>query len=421
MRVLVVGSGAREHALCWALASSRRLRALWCAPGNAGTAEVAQNIPINIRDIPALVRLSVEKAIDLVVPGPEAPLVAGLADALHAAGIACCGPSAAAARIEGSKSFTKQLCGAAGIPTAAWVRFDDALEARQYVREHGAPIVVKADGLAAGKGVVVAMSVPEAEEAILSFMTQGAVGEAGRSVVIEEMLSGEEVSFFALCDGTEAIPFAAAQDHKRVGEGDTGPNTGGMGAYSPPPVFSPELQQETMQRIIRPALAELARRGTPFRGFLFAGLMLTDHGPQLIEFNARLGDPECQVLLLRLRSDLLPLLQAACTGELATVSVEWGRQTAIAVVMAARGYPGAPVANSEIRNLHRVARMPDVTVFHAATSRRDGRLLATGGRVLSVCATGEDLRAARESAYRAVDAIDWPEGFCRRDIGWRAL
>ncbi|CAH2601183.1 phosphoribosylamine--glycine ligase [Rhodovastum atsumiense] len=421
MRVLVVGSGGREHALCWALAGSPLLTKLWCAPGNAGTAEFAENVPIGVLDIAALVRFAKEQQVDLVVPGPEAPLVAGLADALGLEGIACCGPSAAAARIEGSKSFTKELCDAAAIPTALWERFDDAEAARAFVRLRGAPIVVKADGLAAGKGVVVAASVAEAEAAIAAFMEEGSLGEAGRSVVIEECLVGEEVSLFALCDGTHAIPLGAAQDHKRVGDGDTGPNTGGMGAYSPPPALPPALEAAAMERIIRPALAELAAQGTPFRGILFAGLMLTADGPKLIEFNARFGDPECQTLLLRLKSDLLAALQAACDGELADFDLRWHDQAAIAVVMAARGYPGEPVKGTEIRGIERAAAVPGVRVFHAGTQRLDGKLVASGGRVLTICATGADLRAARDAAYEAVAALDWPEGFCRRDIGWRAL
>jgi phosphoribosylamine--glycine ligase len=421
MRVLVVGSGGREHALCWSLAASPLLTKLWCAPGNAGTAEVAENVPIGVLDIPGLVAFATLNAADLVVPGPEAPLIAGLSDAMGLAGIACCGPSAAAARIEGSKSFTKELCDAAAVPTALWERFDDAQAARAFVRRRGAPIVVKADGLAAGKGVVVAASVAEAEDAIAAFMEQGALGEAGRSVVIEECLIGEEVSLFALCDGTTALPLGIAQDHKRVGEGDTGPNTGGMGAYSPPPVLVPELVEAAMEGIVRPVLAELARQGTPFRGVLFAGLMLTTEGAKLIEFNARFGDPECQALLLRLQSDLLPALLAACDGELAHFALRWRDEVSIAVVMAARGYPADPVKGTEIRGLERAAAMPGVTVFHAGTERVDGRLLAIGGRVLTVCATGADLRTARDAAYRAVAAIDWPEGFCRRDIGWRGL
>ncbi len=421
MRVLVIGSGGREHALCWALAASPLLAKLWCAPGNAGTAEFAENLPIGALDFSSLVQFAVENAVDLVLPGPEAPLVAGIADAMGAAGIACCGPSAAAARIEGSKSFTKEICDAAGIPTALWERFDDAHAAREFVRRRGAPIVVKADGLAAGKGVVVATSVAEAEEAIAAFMDRDALGEAGRSVVIEECLEGEEVSLFALCDGVTALPLGAAQDHKRVGEGDTGPNTGGMGAYSPPPALSPALAEAAMARIVRPALAELARQGTPFRGILFAGLMMTADGPKLIEFNARFGDPECQAVLLRLQSDLLPALLAACNGDLAQFSLRWRDEVAIAVVMAARGYPGDPVKGTGIRGLECAAAMPGVTVFQAATQRLNGRLVAAGGRVLTVCATGPDLQAARDAAYQAVAAIDWPEGFCRRDIGWRAL
>jgi phosphoribosylamine--glycine ligase len=421
MRVLVVGSGGREHALCWALAASPLLAKLWCAPGNAGTAEVAENLLLKATDIPGLVAFARDHAVDLVVPGPEAPLVAGLADALGEAGIACCGPSAAAARIEGSKSFAKELCDAAGIPTASWERFDDAAAARAFVRRHGAPIVVKADGLAGGKGVVVAASTAEAEAAITAFMEQGIHGTAGRTVIVEECLIGEEVSVFALCDGTTALPLGAAQDHKRVGDGDSGPNTGGMGAYSPPPALTPALAEAAMDRIIRPALAELVRQGTPFRGFLFAGLMLTADGPQLIEFNARMGDPECQPLLLRLQSDLLAALLAACDGELADFDLRWRDEAAIAVVMAARGYPADPLTGTEIRGLDRAAAIPGAHIFHAGTARRDGRLIASGGRVLTVCGTGPTLLVAQQTAYRAVAAIDWPEGFCRHDIGWRAL
>ncbi len=421
MRVLVVGSGAREHALCWALAASPLLARLWCAPGNAGTATVAETVPIAATDIAALVRFAQSKAIDLVVPGPEAPLTLGLTDALAAAGISCCGPSAAAARIEGSKSFTKEVCAAAGIPTAAWACFDAIGPARAYVRAKGAPLVVKADGLAAGKGVVVAESEAEAEAALEDFLLRGTLGDAGRRVVLEEKLVGEEASFFALCDGEQAVALGAAQDHKRVGEGDTGPNTGGMGAYAPPLVFTPAIEEETMRRIVRPALAELARRGTPFRGILFAGLMVTVEGPKLIEFNARFGDPECQVLLLRLRSDLLALLAAACAGNLGQVRPVWSEDSAIAVVMAAKGYPGAFVRGSEIKGLEKAEAQAGVRIFHAATERRDGKLFATGGRVLSVCASAATLAAARAQAYAAVAAIDWPEGFCRRDIGWRAL
>ena len=421
MRVLVVGSGGREHALCWALAASPLLTRLWCAPGNPGTAQHAENVPIGVLDIAALVTFARDNAVDLVVPGPEAPLVAGIADAMGAAGIACCGPSAAAARLEGSKSFTKEVCDAAGIPTALWERFDTAAAAREFVRRRGAPIVVKADGLAAGKGVVVAASVAEAEQAIAAFMDARSLGEAGASLVIEECLIGEEISFFALCDGTHAISLGAAQDHKRVGEGDVGPNTGGMGAYSPPPAFTPALEQVAMARIIRPALAELARQGTPFRGILFAGLMLTADGPKLIEFNVRFGDPETQCLLPRLQSDLLPALLAACDGELSNFTLRWRQLATLAVVMAARGYPGTPVRHSPIGDLAPAEAVPGAHVFQAGTERLDGRLLSAGGRVLAVCGTGTELAAARDTAYRAVTKVDWPDGFYRRDIGWRAL
>ena len=421
MRVLVVGAGGREHALCWALAASPLLGKLWCAPGNPGTAQVAQNVPIGVQDVATLVAFARDNAVDLVVPGPEAPLVAGLADALGLAGIACCGPSAAAARLEGSKSFAKAVCDAAAIPTARWERFDDPAAARDFVRRRGAPIVVKADGLAAGKGVVVAASAAEAEAAIADFMQARTLGEAGATVVIEECLIGDEASLFALCDGTHAIPFGAAQDHKRVGEGDTGPNTGGMGAYSPPPALTPALQDAAMARIVQPALAELARQGTPYRGILYAGLILTADGPKLIEFNVRLGDPEAQCLLPRLHSDLLPALMAACDGELGDFDLRWKPQATLAVVMAARGYPGAYARHTPIGDLHTAEAVPGALVFHSGTEMRDGKLVSSGGRVLTVCGSGPDLTAAHAAAYRAVAAIDWPDGFCRRDIGWRAL
>ena len=422
MRVLVVGSGGREHALCWSLAASPLLTKLWCAPGNPGIAKVAECVPIGVLDFPALVAFAQDNEIDLVVPGPEAPLVAGIADAMEAASIPCIGPSRAAAQLEGSKAFTKEVCDAAGIPTAQWERFDDAEAAREFVRRRGAPIVVKADGLAAGKGVVVAATEAEALAAIDAMMQARAFGEAGAAVVIEECLVGEEVSLFALCDGETALPLGAAQDHKRVGEGETGPNTGGMGAYSPTPSFSPALQHAAMDRIIRPALAEMARRGTPFRGILYAGLMLTAEGAKLIEFNVRYGDPECQALLPRLMSDLLPALQAAYDGELENFDLRWNDVASIVVVMAARGYPEAPEHGSEIRGLDRAAAVPGVQIFHAGTeSSADGHIRASGGRVLNVCATGANLRAARDAAYAAIQTIDWPEGFCRHDIGWRAL
>ena len=421
MRVLVIGSGGREHALCWKLAASSWLTKLWCAPGNPGTAQHAENVAIGALDLAALVAFATAQKVDLVVPGPEAPLVAGITDAMTAAGIACCGPTAAAAQLEGSKSFTHEICEAAGIPTARWERFDDAQAARDFIRRRGAPIVVKADGLAAGKGVVVAATEAEAEAAITDFMETGSLGVAGQTVVIEECLLGEEVSVFALCDATTAIPLGSAQDHKRAGEADTGPNTGGMGAYSPTPALSPALEAAVMERIIRPALAEMANRGTPFRGILFAGLMLTEDGPKLIEFNVRFGDPECQVILARLMDDLLPALQAACDGELANISLRFRPDAAIGVVMAARGYPGAYAKHLPIHELAAAAATPGVTIFHAGTDLRDGKLVSSGGRVLTIVGTAPDLRAARDAAYAAVDRLGWPDGFCRRDIGWRAL
>lgn len=421
MRVLVVGSGGREHAVCWSIAASPLLTKLWCAPGNPGIANVAECVPIDALDIPALVAFAQANKIDLVFPGPEAPLVAGITDAMVAGGIRCCGPTAAAAQLEGSKTFTKEVADAAGIPTAKWERFDDAEEARAFVRRRGAPIVVKADGLAAGKGVVVATTEAEALAAIDAMMADRVFGEAGAAVVLEECLTGPEVSFFALCDGETAIALGSAQDHKRVGAGDLGPNTGGMGSYSPVPAFPPALENWTMENVIRPTLAEMVARGAPFRGILYAGLMLTEQGPKLIEFNVRFGDPECQVLLAKMRSDLLPALLAACDGELNYFDVRWRDVASIAVVMAARGYPAAPESGSAIAGLDK-AEAFGATVFHAGTTRdAAGVLRAAGGRVLTVCATGATLKQARDTAYEAIDAIDWPEGFCRRDIAWRAL
>jgi phosphoribosylamine--glycine ligase len=422
MKVLVVGSGGREHALCWAMAGSPLLTRLWCAPGNAGIAEVADCVAIGAEDIPALLAFARDQAVDLVVSGPEAPLALGLADACAEAGIRCFGPSRAAARLEASKAFAREVADAAGVPGPRWARFTDPAAARAYLRAEGAPIVIKADGLAAGKGVVVAATLAEAEAAIADIMETRIHGQAGATVLVEECLTGEEVSFFALCDGTTAIPLGAAQDHKRVGEGDTGPNTGGMGAYSPPPVFTDALRDQTMARIVQPVLAEMARRGTPFRGVLFAGLMITADGPKLLEFNVRFGDPECQALMVRLRSDLLAALLAACDGELKHFDLRWEPLHSLVVVMAAKGYPGAYAKGSEIRGVERAARMPGVQIFHAGTARReDGALIAVGGRVLGITGTGRTLREAHAAAYAAVDAIDWPEGFCRRDIGWRAL
>jgi phosphoribosylamine--glycine ligase len=426
MRVLVVGGGGREHALCWALSRSPLLTKLWCAPGNPGIAEVATCLPIEATDVAALVGFARQEGVELVVAGPEAPLTLGLADACAEAGIPCFGPSAAAAQLEGSKAFCKAVADEAGVPTAAWRRFDDAAAARAYIRAQGAPIVVKADGLAAGKGVVVAQTVEEAEAAIADIMESRVHGEAGATVVIEDFLQGEEISFFALCDGETALPFGAAQDHKRVGEGDAGPNTGGMGAYAPAPAFTAALQQQTMERIVLPTLRAMAKRGTPFRGVLFAGLMLTAQGdevrPKLIEFNVRFGDPECQALMLRLRSDLLPALMAAAKGDLAGVQLSMSDDPSLVVVMAAEGYPGTPRKGTEIRGLDAAAALPGVHIFHAGTARRgDGAIIADGGRVLGIGGTGATLREARDAAYAAVDALDWPGGFCRRDIGFRAL
>jgi phosphoribosylamine--glycine ligase len=421
MRVLIVGSGGREHALAWAISGSPLLTKLYVAPGNPGTAALAENVAIGALDVPALVAFAQAHAIDLVVPGPEAPLVAGLADALAVAGIKCCGPSAAAARLEGSKAFTKEIADAAGIPTASWEQFTDAAAALDFVSRRGAPIVVKADGLAAGKGVVVAATEAEANAAIASLMTERALGEAGESVLIEECLVGDEVSLFALCDGEHAVLMGAAQDHKRAGDNDTGPNTGGMGAVSPPAAFPPEAQEAAMNIFIRPALAELARRGTPFRGILFAGLMLTADGPKLIEYNVRFGDPEAQTLLPRLRSDLLPALLAACDGELGNFRLMQLPTACVSVVLAARGYPGTYARGGVIGGLDRAAATPHVAVFHAGTDVRDGAVVANGGRVLTVCGTGPDLPSARAAAYQGVAAIDWEDAMFRTDIGLRAI
>ena len=421
MNILLLGSGGREHALAWKLASSTLTDRLFCAPGNAGIAQEAECVALDITDHAAVVAFCKANTIDFVVVGPEGPLVAGVVDDLEAAGLKTFGPTKSAARLEGSKGFTKDLCRANAVPTAAYERFTSAEPAKAYVRRQGMPIVIKTDGLAAGKGVVIPEGMPEAEAAI-DMMFGGGLGQAGAEVVIEEFLVGEEASFFALCDGETAIPLASAQDHKRVGEGDTGPNTGGMGSYSPTPSFPPALQDAAMDGIIRPALAEMARRGTPFRGILYAGLMLTNEGVKLIEFNVRFGDPECQALLPRLMSDLLPALQAAYDGELNNFDLRWNNSASIVVVMAARGYPEAPERGSEIRGLDRAAALPNVQIFHAGTDAdADGHVRAAGGRVLNVCATGTDLQSARDAAYAAIREIDWPEGFCRHDIGWRAL
>jgi phosphoribosylamine--glycine ligase len=421
MKILVVGGGGREHALCWAIAASPLCTRLYCAPGNAGIAAEAECVGIAAEDVDGLVAFARREGIDFVVVGPEQPLVAGLVDRLAEAGIKAFGPSAAAAALEGSKGYMKDFCARHGIPTARYARFTDAEAARAHVRAQGAPIVVKTDGLAAGKGVVVAMTVDEALAAIDAAMVAGQFGSAGAELVIEDFLAGEEASFFALCDGTHALPLAAAQDHKRVGDGDTGPNTGGMGAYSPAPVVDAAMTERIMAEIVRPTLAGMRAEGRPFVGVLFAGVMIGPDGPRLIEFNVRFGDPECQALMPRLMSDLLPALIAAADGQLANFHLRWRDVAALAVVMAAKGYPGAYAKFTPIAGLAAAASQPDVLVFQAGTARRDGGIVATGGRVLAVVATAPGIAAAQARAYAAVDRIDWPGGFCRRDIGWRAI
>jgi len=412
-----VGSGGREHALAWSIAASPLVDALYCAPGNAGIAEEAECIAIRATDIAGLVGFCRRERIDFVVVGPEAPLVLGLVDALEAEGIPAFGPTAGAAALEGSKAFAKDLCLRMQIPTAAHRRFRDPAAAKAFVASHGAPIVVKADGLAAGKGVTVATSLDEAYQAVDAALVEHRFGDAGLEIVVEDCVSGEEASFFALVDGNTALPLATAQDYKRVGDGDIGPNTGGMGTCSPAPRLDPALEGTVMERIILPAVAAMEREGRPFKGVLYAGLMLTEAGPMLIEFNVRLGDPEAQVLMMRLMSDPLPALVAARDGVLKSVDLRWHAEHAVCIVMAARGYPDEPERGSEIRGLDAAARDPKVKIFHAGTRRDGERLLADGGRVLGVTALGQDRAAARDRAYAAVDRIEWPEGFCRRDIG----
>ena len=422
MRVLVVGSGGREHALCWSIAASPLCDRLYAAPGNAGIADEAECVPIAADDVDRLVAFAKEQRIDFVVVGPEAPLVLGLVDRLEAAGIPAFGPTAAAAALEGSKGFMKDLARRYAIPTAAYGRFGDASSAKAYVAGRGLPIVIKADGLAAGKGVVIAETSQQASEAIDAMMADKVFGAAGAEIVIEEFLEGEELSFFALVDGKDGLALASAQDHKRVGEGDTGPNTGGMGAYSPAPACTAALEAEIMGEIIRPTVAAMAREGRPFKGVLFAGLMLTATGPKLLEYNTRFGDPECQAMMVRLMSDLLPALIASRDGLLDQLDLRWLPKASLTVVMASKGYPGSYAKGSEIRGLERLKGMEGVTVFHAGTRRGgDGRLLADGGRVLGVTALGDTVALAQARAYEAVDLIDWPGGFCRRDIGWRAV
>ncbi|MBZ0229371.1 MAG: phosphoribosylamine--glycine ligase [Bauldia sp.] len=420
MNVLLIGSGGREHALAWKLARSPKLGKLFAAPGNPGIGECAELAPLDPADHRAVIDFCRARSIGFVVIGPEAPLVAGLADDLAAAGILAFGPGKEAARLEGSKGYTKDLSAEAGIPTGAYGRFRDAAAAKAHVRDRGAPIMIKADGLAAGKGVTVAMDLDAALAAVDDCFA-GAFGAAGAEVVVEEFLAGEEASFFALSDGETVVPLATAQDHKRVGDGDTGANTGGMGAYSPAPVMTPALIERTMAEIVRPTVAAMAARGAPFRGVLYAGLMITAGGPKLIEYNVRFGDPETQVLMMRLESDLLDLLLATAEGRLAGMTPAWSSDAALTVVMAAKGYPGAYEKDTAIGGIDEADRLPGVKVFHAGTALRDGRLVAHGGRVLDVTATGPTIAEAQARAYQAVDAIDWRQGFCRRDIGWRAI
>ena len=421
MKVLVVGSGGREHALCWAIARSPQCERLHCAPGNAGIAEVAHCVAVAADDIDGLLALAIAEAIDFVVVGPEVPLVAGLVDRLEDAGIKAFGPRANAAILEGSKAFMKDLCARYDIPTAAWRRFDEPDAAKEFIRVHGAPLVVKADGLAAGKGVIICRTDNEAFAAIDHILIEGAFGNAGATVVVEEFLEGEEASFFALVNGTTMVPLASAQDHKAAFDGDEGPNTGGMGAYSPAPVVTPELAGMIMDRIMWPTVRAMADEGRPYIGVLYAGVMITKEGPKVLEFNVRFGDPECQPLIMRMKSDVLEALLACREGRLDQLQLEWHDEAALTVVMATRGYPGPYPKGSSIHGLEKAASVDGVVVFHAGTAISDGACVAAGGRVLGVTARGASVAEAQRQAYQAVALIDWPEGFCRRDIGWRAI
>jgi len=420
MNILVLGSGGREHALAWAIKQNPKCDRLIVAPGNAGIAQIAECAQLDPTDGMAVVAFCEANAIDFVVIGPEAPLAAGVADALADAGISAFGPSAEAARLEASKAFTKEICDACNAPTAGYARFTEADAAKAYVREQGAPIVIKADGLAAGKGVIMGMTLQEALDGIDEIFG-GAFGDAGTEVVIEEFMEGEEASLFILSDGKNILPIGGAQDHKRVGEGDTGPNTGGMGAYSPAPVLSAEIEEIAIRTIVQPTVDEMARRGTPFKGVLYAGLMIKDGKPRLVEYNVRFGDPECQVLMMRLGGQILDLLLASAQERLGEISVNWADDHALTVVMAANGYPADYAKGSVINGLDALPETSSQMVFHAGTKLVDGKITANGGRVLNVTARGATLREAQERAYAMVDAIEWPEGFCRRDIGWRAL
>jgi len=420
MNVLLIGSGGREHALAWALRASPLLTKLYCAPGNGGIAEIADCVPLAVADHTSVIRFCKDNAIDLVVVGPEAPLVAGLVDDLATAGIKAFGPRQAAARLEGSKGFTKDLCREFGIPTAAYGRFDNVGAAKAYLKGQRLPIVVKADGLAAGKGVLICAT-PEEAEAAVEACFSGAFGKAGAEVVIEEFLEGEEASFFALVDGENVVSLVAAQDHKRVGDGDTGPNTGGMGAYSPAPVMTEAMTRRTLDEIIKPTVRAMRARRTPYQGVLFAGLMITADGPKLIEYNVRFGDPETQVLMMRLKSDLLAALVATVDGVLDNFDLRWREEAALTVVMAANGYPGLPQLGTEIKGLGIAAKTEGVEIFHAGTRCEGDSFFANGGRVLSVTALGRDVAEAQARAYAAIAKINWPGGFCRKDIGWRAI
>lgn len=420
MNVLLIGSGGREHALAYKISSSPLLGKLFCAPGNPGTLTLGDNIELDVKNHKAVVEFCKENTVELVVIGPEAPLVDGLADSLRDNGLLVVGPSKLAARLEGSKGFTKDLCAKYNIPTGAYQRFKNANEAKDYIRKKGAPIVIKADGLAAGKGVTVALTIGEALDAVDACF-DGAFGKAGIEIVVEEFLEGEEASFFCLCDGKTAIPFGSAQDHKRVGDGDKGANTGGMGAYSPAPVMTEDMTKRVMNEIVEPTIRGMADLGCPFSGVLFVGLMITKKGPELIEFNVRFGDPECQVLMMRLKSDLLPVLSSVAKGHLEDVELNWTTDKALTVVMAAKGYPQAPRRGSIISGIEKADKLPDVKVFHAGTALKDGKVIANGGRVLNVTATGKTVKEAQQKAYQAIKLIDWPEGFYRHDIGWRAI
>ncbi|WP_370229605.1 phosphoribosylamine--glycine ligase [Salipiger bermudensis] len=420
MNILILGGGGREHALAWAVMQNPKCDKLIVAPGNAGIAQIAECASLDIEDGGAVVEFSGENAIDLIIIGPEAPLAAGVADALRDAGFPVFGPSKAAAELEASKSFTKEICDAAKAPTAAYGHFTEAEAAKAYVRDQGAPIVVKADGLAAGKGVIIAETV-EAAEAAIDDMFGGAFGGAGAEVVIEEFMTGEEASFFLLVDGEDVLPIGTAHDHKRVGEGDTGPNTGGMGAYSPAPVLSDAVAGKALEEIVKPTMREMARRGTPYSGVLYAGLMIEDGQPRLVEYNVRFGDPECQVLMMRLGAQALDLIHACAEGRLAEAQVNWADDHAMTVVLAAEGYPGSYQKGTVIGGLGRLTEDSFHQMFHAGTSETDGKVMASGGRVLNATARGATLAEAAERAYALVDGVDWPEGFCRRDIGWRAL